>query len=143
MAPLPDQLLSWLWSVLQTYRHAQVAYNDAAAALTAFPAFQPRTAVYTFENGQSALLLCIAGNLPVDFRGTPYKFPVELWIPQEYGSRGVGVIGYVKPGDRAGNSGDIAVRPGQHVGGDGRIYHPYLREWGRHEVRHEPRARAR
>ena len=24
---------------------------------------------------------------------------------------------------------NMAVRPGQHVSGEGRIYHPYLAEW--------------
>jgi len=24
---------------------------------------------------------------------------------------------------------DMLVRPGQHVSGDGRIYHPYLAQW--------------
>ena len=32
---------------------------------------------------------------------------------------------YVTPGK------DMLVRPGQHVGVDGRVYHPYLRDWGR------------
>jgi ESCRT-I complex subunit TSG101 len=26
----------------------------------------------------------------------------------------------------------MLVRPGQHVSGDGRIYHPYLAQWGKY-----------
>ncbi|KIW62271.1 hypothetical protein, variant [Phialophora macrospora] len=33
---------------------------------------------------------------------------------------------YVTPTD------DMIIRPGQHVGGDGRIYHPYLAHWREH-----------
>lgn len=134
MAQVPQRVLSWLWSVLQTYQQTQLAYSDIAVALSAFPSLQPRTAPYTFEDGHSALLLCLGGTLPVDFRGAQYRFPVEIWVPQEYGARGSAVIGYVKP-DRTkdGASNELVVRPGQHVAHDGRIYHPYLRDWNSYE----------
>ena len=32
-------------------------------------------------------------------------------------------IAYVAPTD------DMVIRPGQYVGGDGKIYHPYLAQW--------------
>lgn len=32
-------------------------------------------------------------------------------------------MGYVTPAK------DMAVRPGQYVSGEGRLYHPYLAEW--------------
>lgn len=136
MAQVPDRILSWLWSVLQQYTHSRLAYSDSVSALSAFPSLQPRTSVYTYESGHTALLLCLAGTLPVDFRGTIYRYPVEIWLPQEYGEIGVGIICYVKPGDggKGGNAGDIVIRPGQHVSVDGRIYHPYLRDWGLREV---------
>lgn len=36
---------------------------------------------------------------------------------------------FVTPGD------GMAIRAGQHVGVDGRVYHPYLRDWAAREVR--------
>lgn len=27
---------------------------------------------------------------------------------------------------------DMLVRPGQHVSGDGRVYHPYLAQWAKY-----------
>ena len=81
----------------------------------------PRTEVYTYENGGSALLLTASGTLPVDFRGATYRFPIKLWIPQAYPQESP--IVYVIPGR------DMLVRPGQHVGVEGRVYHPYLRDW--------------
>ena len=136
MAQVPERTLSWLWSVLQPYSNPQVAYTDCVASLTTFPTLQPRTAVYTYENGHSLLLLCLKGTLPVDFRGTVYRFPLEVWIPQEYGNRGASVICYVKPGEegKGPSGGEVVIRPGQHVSVDGRIYHPYLKDWGLREV---------
>ncbi|KAF2153835.1 UEV-domain-containing protein [Myriangium duriaei CBS 260.36] len=134
MAQVPERVLSWLWSVLQTYGQPRLAYNDAAAALTQFPSLKPKTAVYTYENGQTALLLCLFGTLPVDFRGAEYRYPVDLWVPQNYGERGAGVICYVKARPAGCEAAVImAIRPGQHVAMDGRIYHPYLRDWGVYE----------
>ena len=106
---------------LQEYRDPQRAYSDVARTLSQYPSISPRTEVYTYENGTSALLLTLSGTLPVSFRGTEYRFPIKLWIPQAYPQEAP--IAYVNPGR------DMLVRPGQHVGVDGRIYHPYLRDW--------------
>ena len=48
-------------------------------------------------------------------------FPISIWIPQEYPA--APPMGFVTP------TKSMAVRPGQHVTGEGRIYHPYLAEW--------------
>ena len=74
-----------------------------------------------YENGRSSLLLNVAGTLPVSFRGTTYMFPISLWVPHEY-PRGVPMT-FVTP------TKNIAIRPGQYVSGEGRIYHPYLAGW--------------
>ncbi|KAM0694681.1 hypothetical protein Q7P36_005037 [Cladosporium allicinum] len=121
MAQVPEKVLSWLYSVLHEYQDPQRTYSDVARALSAFPALSPRTEVYTYENGGSALLLTASGTLPVDFRGATYRFPIKLWIPQAYPQESP--IVYVTPGR------DMLVRPGQHVGVEGRVYHPYLRDW--------------
>jgi len=44
----------------------------------------------------------------------PYAYPREPPIV------------YIKPGQ------DMLVRPGQHVSGDGRVYHPYLAQWAKY-----------
>ncbi|KAK5124616.1 hypothetical protein LTR85_001329 [Meristemomyces frigidus] len=121
MAQVPEKVLAWLYSVLHEYHDAQRTYSDAARTLAAQPTISPRTEVYTYENGSSALLLTLSGTLPVSFRGTVYRFPVKLWIPQAYPQETP--IVYINPGR------DMLVRPGQHVGVDGRVYHPYLRDW--------------
>ncbi|THY55404.1 UEV-domain-containing protein [Aureobasidium pullulans] len=124
MAGLPDQLLQWLYSVLlNEYHDAQRAYSDSVAALSAYPSLSPRTDVYTYNTGQPALLLRLSGTLPVNFRGTVYRFPVTIWLPHAYPSDPEGIMVFVIPGD------GMAIRPGQHVSVDGRVYHPYLRDW--------------
>ena len=48
-------------------------------------------------------------------------FPISIWVPHEYPS---GVpIAFVTP------TKGMAVRAGQYVSGEGKIYHPYLAEW--------------
>ena len=70
------------------------------------------------------MLLLLDGTVPVAFRGTKYGFPVAIWVPHAY-PREPPIV-YVTP------SQDTIVRPGQHVSGDGRIYHPYLAQWGQY-----------
>lgn len=74
-----------------------------------------------YETGFSALILVLTGTLPVSFRGTIYKFPVALWIPNTY-PRDPPMV-YVTPAQ------DMAVRIGQHVTLEGRVYHHYLAHW--------------
>jgi hypothetical protein len=74
-----------------------------------------------YEDGTSALLLLLKGTLPVTFRGATYGFPVAIWVPHAY-PRAPPMV-YITP------SQDMVVRPGQHVSGDGRVYHPYLAQW--------------
>ena len=74
-----------------------------------------------YETGQPALLVVLSGTLPVNFRGTTYRFPLSIWVPHAY-PREAPIV-YATP------TGEIVVRPGQHVGGDGRCYHPYLANW--------------
>lgn len=74
-----------------------------------------------YENGTSALLVLLAGTLPVTFRGATYGFPVAIWVPYAY-PREPPIV-YITPEQ------DMVVRAGQHVSGDGRVYHPYLAQW--------------
>ncbi|KAF2182058.1 UEV-domain-containing protein [Zopfia rhizophila CBS 207.26] len=125
MAGLPEKVLNWLYSVLTSeYADVNRTYHDAAEALSHYTSLSPRTEVYTYENGASALLLLLSGTLPVTFRGATYGFPVAIWVPHAYPRESP--IVYVTP------SQDMLVRPGQHVSGDGRIYHPYLAQWGKY-----------
>ncbi|EFQ97678.1 ESCRT-I component [Nannizzia gypsea CBS 118893] len=124
MAAVPQKTLEWLYRVLtsnQAYRDPNRTYSDTAQLLAQFPSFSPRTDVYTYENGASALLLHLTGTLPVHFRGALYWFPIAIWVPNTYPDASPMV--YVTP------TSEMLVRPGQHVSSDGKIYHHYLAHW--------------
>ncbi|KAG9241297.1 ESCRT-I component [Calycina marina] len=122
MAAVKQSTLNWMYSVLtKEYRDVDRTYNDIAQTLSHYSSLSPRTAVYTYEHGTSALLLNLYGTLPATFRGTVYRFPVDIWIPHPY-PREAPIV-YVKPTE------DIVLRPGQHVDPQGKIYHPYLVAW--------------
>jgi ESCRT-I complex subunit TSG101 len=91
---------------------------------TTTPRIEHTLTASAYENGASALLLLLSGTVPVTFRNTTYGFPVHVWVPHAYPRESPMV--YVKP------SHDMLVRPGQHVSGDGRVYHPYLAQWGKY-----------
>ncbi|KAL2682479.1 hypothetical protein Neosp_006930 [[Neocosmospora] mangrovei] len=120
--PVQQHVLNWLYSVLTSeYHDVNRAYNDVAQALTRYPTLSPRTDVHTFSHGANALLLHLSGTLPVNFRGTTYRFPVSIWVPHAY-PREPPMI-YVVPTET------MMIRPGQHVDPQGLVYHPYLVGW--------------
>ncbi|AEO64695.1 uncharacterized protein THITE_2110989 [Thermothielavioides terrestris NRRL 8126] len=117
-----QHVLNWLYSVLTSeYHDVNRTYNDVAQALSQYPSLSPRTDVYTFPNGTSALLLHLSGTIPVLFRGATYRFPISLWVPHAY-PREPPLV-YVTPTET------MMVRPGQHVDPQGQVYHPYLVGW--------------
>ncbi|KAB8338907.1 hypothetical protein FH972_021849 [Carpinus fangiana] len=79
------------------------------------------TTVTAFDNGTPALLLLVWGLIPVEWQGATYRYPIDIWIPHAYPRDAP--IAYIKP------TSDMAVRPGQHVSVEGRIYHPFLAQW--------------
>ncbi|KAJ4418344.1 Suppressor protein stp22 of temperature-sensitive alpha-factor receptor and arginine permease [Gnomoniopsis sp. IMI 355080] len=117
-----QHVLNWLYSVLTSeYHDVNRTYNDVAQALSQYPSLLPRTDVHTYPNGSSALLLHLSGTIPVNFRGTTYRFPISLWVPHAY-PREPPLV-YVTPTET------MVVRPGQHVDPQGQVYHPYLVGW--------------
>ncbi|KAL2022256.1 hypothetical protein VTK56DRAFT_5866 [Thermocarpiscus australiensis] len=117
-----QHVLNWLYSVLTSeYRDVNRTYHDVAQALSLYPSLSPRTDVHTFPNGTSALLLQLSGTIPVQFRGTTYRFPITVWVPHAY-PREAPLV-YVTPTET------MMVRPGQHVDPQGLVYHPYLAGW--------------
>lgn len=55
------------------------------------------------------------------FRGTIYRFPIQIWVPHAYPYEAPLV--YVAPTE------GMMVRAGQHVDQQGKVYHPYLVGW--------------
>ncbi|POS85085.1 hypothetical protein EPUL_003109, partial [Erysiphe pulchra] len=122
MATINQQVLDWLYGVLiNDYTNLNSTYNHVAQLLSRYSSLSPRTDVYTYDNGKSALLLKVSGTIPVVFRGTCYRFPIAIWIPHLYPLEAPLVYVIATEG--------MVVRPGQHVDLQGKIYHPYLVGW--------------
>ncbi|OAA65020.1 tumor susceptibility protein [Cordyceps fumosorosea ARSEF 2679] len=117
-----QHVLNWLYSVLTSeYHDVNRSYDGIARVLSRYPTLSPRTDVYTSPDGASALLVHLSGTLPVNFRGSTYRFPLSIWIPHRY-PREPPII-YVTPTE------SMLIRPGQHVDQQGQVYHPYLVGW--------------
>ncbi|KAJ3498965.1 hypothetical protein NLG97_g726 [Lecanicillium saksenae] len=117
-----QHVLNWLYSVLTSeYQDVNRCYDGIARVLGRYPTLSPRTDVYTSTDGASALLVHLSGTLPVNFRGSTYRFPLSIWIPHKY-PREPPII-YVTPTET------MVIRPGQHVDQQGQVYHPYLVGW--------------
>ncbi|KAF8448291.1 UEV domain-containing protein [Terfezia claveryi] len=120
---ITPQLLQWLHTVIApAYIDPRRTYGDVVQALRNIPSLSPRTDVYTHETGHPELLLLLHGTLPANFRGATYNIPIHLWIPQRYPHQAP--MAFVVPHK------DMLIRPGNHVDGNGRCYHPYLTGWG-------------
>ncbi|KAK9248783.1 UEV domain-containing protein [Lipomyces tetrasporus] len=120
--PVPHQTLEWLHRVLlQEYRDVNRTYSDVVVVLQSYPSLAPRTHVYTYENGNSQLLLNFHGTIPTTFRSAVYNIPVSIWIPHEYPF--AAPFAFVTP------TASMSLRPGNHVDTNGRVYHPYLSYW--------------
>ncbi|KAI6249729.1 hypothetical protein HI914_01141 [Erysiphe necator] len=117
-----QQVLDWLYGALiNDYTHLISTYNNVAQLLSKYSSLSPRTDIFTYDNGKSALLLKISGTIPVSFRGTQYRFPIAIWIPHLYPVEAPLVYVVATEG--------MVIRPGQHVDLQGKIYHPYLVGW--------------
>lgn len=128
MREVPQQVANWLYNVLQPqYVNKQVTYTHIIRFLQLHlegeEKFRVRTLVYTYpESGEQALLLNLTGSLKTEQQ---IAIPLEIWIPLRYPYEdGVPII-YVKPEAAKG----WALSPGNHVDGQGRVYHPYLSRW--------------
>lgn len=108
---------------LSAHRGLQYAPSSATPHLP-LDTSRSKLTIAAYENGASALLLQLSGTIPVLFRGQTFGFPIAIWVPHVY-PREPPIV-YVIP------SQDMLVRPGQHVSGDGRVYHPYLAQWGKY-----------
>ncbi|OLL24113.1 Tumor susceptibility gene 101 protein [Neolecta irregularis DAH-3] len=117
-----QHVLNWLQRVLAPeYSYTERTQTDVINCLSKYPSLAPRTDIFTYEDGQSVLLLCLEGIIPIVFRDRPYNIPIAIWIPHCYPK--FPPISFVLP------SKNMLIRPGNHVDSSGRIYHPYLAYW--------------
>ncbi|KAI9030387.1 UEV domain-containing protein [Hyaloraphidium curvatum] len=116
-----EDIRRWLKSVLVGYPHADRVFRDADAALVKYSGLSPKHESFTHDTGQTVVLLCLHGTVPVQFRGNTYNIPVAVWIPHNYPFQPA--MCYVVPTPQ------MLIRPSKHVDLSGKIYHPYLAHW--------------
>lgn len=95
-------------------------YTDTFQLLSAIQSLQPKTDVF-IQDDIALNLVCLAGTLPIVYKSNPYNIPVKIWLPTNYPNDPP--IVFVTP------TSDMLVKTSNHVGLDGRIYHPFLAYW--------------
>lgn len=78
-------------------------------------------ALIATNDGNTQLLLCLHGTIPITYRSIPYNIPVAFWVPREYPN--VSPIPFVKP------TANMLIREGRHVDKTGMFYHQYRSSW--------------
>lgn len=100
----------------QHYIEPRTTFHDVVHVLNSVKELRPRTRVYTFANGTSALLLCIYGKI--------LDVPILLWLPKEYPS--IPCMIYI---DLELIPSSVKPAVNQCIDSNGRIYLPILSQW--------------
>merc|ERR1719499_1695078 len=75
-----------------------------------------------FNDGRERDLLHLQGTIPVPYKGQTYNIPISLWLLDTHPYHAP--LAFVKP------TPDMQVKVSKHVDAAGKIYLPYLHEWG-------------
>ncbi|KAF5733655.1 protein ELC-like [Tripterygium wilfordii] len=96
--------------------------NHLVTLTGAYPSLEPKTAVFTHNDGRSVNLLQADGTIPMPFHGVTYNIPVVIWLMESY-PRHPPVV-YVNPTQ------DMVIkRPHPHVNPSGLVSIPGLQNW--------------
>ncbi|GMH19012.1 hypothetical protein Nepgr_020853 [Nepenthes gracilis] len=87
-----------------------------------FPSLQPKTAMFTHNDGRSVNLLQAEGTVPMPYQSVTYNIPVIIWLMELYPRHPPCV--YVNP-----TRDMIIKRPHPHVNPSGFVSIPYLQNW--------------
>ncbi|KAK4482048.1 hypothetical protein RD792_011606 [Penstemon davidsonii] len=87
-----------------------------------YPSLQPKTAVFTHNDGRALNLLQSEGTVPMSFHGVTYNIPVIIWLMDSYPHHAPLV--FVNP-----TRDMIIKRPHSFVSPNGVVSIPYLHSW--------------
>ncbi|KAI3458667.1 hypothetical protein Pfo_015330 [Paulownia fortunei] len=88
----------------------------------AYPSLQPKTAVFTHNDGRTVNLLQADGTVPMSFQGVTYNIPVIIWLMESYPHHAPLV--FVNP-----TRDMIIKRPHPFVSPNGVVSIPYIHSW--------------
>ncbi|WOO85279.1 Tumor susceptibility protein [Vanrija pseudolonga] len=120
MAPL-DLTRDWLKGVLRPYPARDVILPEVLGVLGQWRTLAVKTDAFTFDSGQTALLVLLHGTLPITYRGATYHIPLHIWLPHEYPR--APPLAFVVP------TKDMGVRKGREVQPGGQIDEGVLGGW--------------
>ncbi|KAL6524697.1 hypothetical protein OROHE_015979 [Orobanche hederae] len=87
-----------------------------------YPSLQPKTAVFTHNDGRTVNLLQADGTVPMSFQGVTYNIPVIIWLMESY-PRHAPLV-FVNP-----TRDMIIKRPHPFVSPNGVVSIPYIHSW--------------
>ncbi|GFQ04258.1 protein elc-like [Phtheirospermum japonicum] len=86
------------------------------------PSLQPKTAIFTHNDGRTIKLLRAEGTVPMSFEGVTYNIPVIIWLVESY-PRHAPLVFVNPPRDM------IIKRPHSFVSHTGVVSIPYIHSW--------------
>ncbi|ODV88006.1 hypothetical protein CANARDRAFT_5311 [[Candida] arabinofermentans NRRL YB-2248] len=129
---LPEQLLQWLYRVLQPeYENPVICYQDISLILMCFNFLKVRTNVHNSVNGKTELLANIYGSVPLrkipsahpgSLNEDDDTIPIEIWIPFNY-PKSPPII-YI-----TNTRNNYRIQQSNYVDSNGKFYHPFLSDW--------------
>ncbi|XP_060892520.1 ubiquitin-conjugating enzyme E2 variant 3 [Labrus mixtus] len=106
---------------LSKYKFHEVAAEELQKIHRIYPGMKPSTGTYTFSDSTQKDLIKLIGNIPVQYEGRSYNFPVLLWLLDSFPF--APPICLLRP------TANMVIREGKHVNAQGRIYLPGLHNW--------------
>ncbi|XP_020497057.2 ubiquitin-conjugating enzyme E2 variant 3 [Labrus bergylta] len=106
---------------LSKYKFHDVAVEELQKIHRIYPGMKPSTGTYTFSDSTQKDLIKLIGNIPVQYEGRSYNFPVLLWLLDSFPF--TPPICLLRP------TANMVIREGKHVNAQGRIYLPGLHNW--------------
>ncbi|KAM7002730.1 LOW QUALITY PROTEIN: ubiquitin-conjugating enzyme E2 variant 3 [Tautogolabrus adspersus] len=106
---------------LLKYKFHDVAVEELQKIHRMYPGMKPSTGTYTFSDSTQKDLIKLIGNIPVQYEGRSYNFPVLLWLLDSFPF--TPPICLLRP------TANMVIREGKHVNAQGRIYLPGLHNW--------------
>ncbi|XP_035520580.1 ubiquitin-conjugating enzyme E2 variant 3 [Morone saxatilis] len=107
--------------ILSKYKFHDVAVEELQKIHRIYPGMVPSTGTYTFTDSTQKDLLKLIGNLPVQYEGHTYNFPIQLWLMDSFPF--TPPICLLRP------TANMVIREGKHVDARGRLYLPGLHNW--------------
>ncbi|XP_032815721.1 tumor susceptibility gene 101 protein-like [Petromyzon marinus] len=107
--------------LLGKYKYKDMTTKDVMNVIAVYKDLKPVVDMHVFNDGTARELVSLNGTIPVNYRGSIYNIPVQLWLFDTHPYNPP--ICFVKP------TSTMLIKQGKHVDANGRVYLPYLHEW--------------